>query len=170
MQYALSVNFEGAVSESETEESRTLTLIGSGEPPESTDQWRLSARFAWLRTPNTDTLSAQAELQAPMGATLHGTLRSGAVNTVTDGGGMGEAWMLDLDFTVDQSSRWFAGTHGAIHLGGTATRQGGFQLTANLELDAPDNAWFPLNGGLLTDAEADSGASHTGPNPLRRAR
>ncbi|HTE85597.1 MAG TPA: hypothetical protein VK821_12780, partial [Dehalococcoidia bacterium] len=44
-------------------------------------------------------------------------------------------------------------------LDGTATIQG-FQVTANLELDAPDDAWFPLSGGLLSRTEEASGASH----------
>jgi len=38
MRYALGVNFEGTVTEGETEEYRILSLAGSGEPSESTDK------------------------------------------------------------------------------------------------------------------------------------
>jgi hypothetical protein len=169
MRYALGVNFEGAVTEGETGACRILRLAGSGAPPESTDQWQLSMQFAWPRMPNGDAFSAQLELRAPMAAMLRGSFRSGAISTVTDQGGKGQAWMLGLDFTVNESVGWFAGTQGIIRLDGTATIQG-FQLTANLELDAPEGAWFPLNGGLLSGAEEDSGASHVGPNPLPGGR
>jgi hypothetical protein len=169
MRYALSVNFEGSVTEGETRERRFLTLAGSGAPPESTDQWQLSVQFAWPKLPNDDQLSAQMELRAPMAARLRGTFCGGAISTVTDQSGMGQAWMLGLDFTVNESSGWFAGTNGNVRLDGTATIQG-FQLTANLELDAPEDAWFPLNGGLLSSAEEDAGASHVGSNPLPGGR
>lgn len=169
MRYALSVNFEGAVTQGETDECRILSLIGSGEPPESTDQWQLSVQFRWPRIPNDDKLSAQIEVRAPMAAMLGGSFCSGEIRTVTDQGGKGQAWMLGLDFTVSESAGWFASTQGSIRLDGTATIQG-FQLTANFELDAPEGAWFPLNGGLLSGAEEDSGASHVGPNPLPRGQ
>ena len=169
MRYALGVNFEGAVTEGETNACRTLTLAGGGEPPESTDQWQISVQFAWPQMPNDGGFSAQLELRAPMAAVLRASFCSGMISTVTDQGGTGQAWMLGMDFAVNESAGWFAGTQGTVRLDGTATLQG-FQLTANLELDAPEDAWFPLNGGLLSGAEEDSGASHVGPNPLPRGR
>jgi hypothetical protein len=169
MRYALGMNFEGAVTEAETGDCRILTLAGGGEPPESTDQWQLSVQFAWPQMPNDSGISAQMELRAPMEAVLRASSCSGAISTVTDQGGTGQAWMLGLDFVVNESAGWYAGTQGIIRLDGTATIQG-FQVTANLDLDAPDDAWFPLNGGLLSDADEDAGASHVGPNPLPGGR
>jgi hypothetical protein len=169
MRYALGVNFEGAVTEAETDECRILRLAGGGEPPESTDQWRLSVQFAWSHVPNDGGFSAQLELRAPMEAVLRASFCSGMISTATDQGGTGQAWILGLDFAVNESEGWFTGTQGTIRLDGTATIQG-FQLTVNLDLDAPEDAWFPLNGGLLSGAEEDAGASHVGPNPLSRGR
>src|SRR5580704_11416583 len=108
MRYALGVNFEGAVTEGETDDCRFLSLAGGGEPPETTDQWRLSVQFAWPNLPNDDRFSARIELRAPMAAMLHGSFRSGTISTVTDQAGTGQAWMLGLDFTVNESAGWFA--------------------------------------------------------------
>ncbi|MGI8553934.1 MAG: hypothetical protein ACR2PL_24585 [Dehalococcoidia bacterium] len=165
MQYALSVNFEGPVSERETEARRSLSLAGSGEPPESTDLWQLRARFAWARTPSSEAPSGQIEVQAPMTAVLRGSLRSGTLTTVTDERGTGQAWMFELEFSVDESTGWFADAQGSIRLYGTVRSQG-FQLTADLDLDLPRAAWAPPNSGPLSDVEAASGLSHVGPNPL----
>jgi quercetin dioxygenase-like cupin family protein len=156
VRYALGLNFEGSVSPGpERDGCHLLSLQGSGGPPESTDPWQLSVQFAWPQTPGDDGFSSQIEV----GAMLRGSFCSGKISTLTDQGGTGQAWMLGLEFTVHDSAGWFAGTQGTIRLDGTATIQG-FRLTANLELDAPEDAWFPPNGGLLSRIEEASGASH----------
>lgn len=166
MNYEVSVNFEGPVNpEAATGEHRTLNLDGSGWPPESGEVWQINGRVVWPNAPEGRPEQADVAIGGPMDGRLRARLQDGAITTITDADGASQASRLDLQLEVYESSGRFEGSQGIVRLFGTVEPQG-FRLTANLHLDAPDGAWMPPNNRPLTDAEAASGASHIGDQPL----
>jgi hypothetical protein len=163
MRYKVTVNFEGPVNaEAATGDRRTLEVDGTGQPPESSDIWRIRSRIVWPQAPEGSPDSADLRIEGPMGGWLQGAYHEGAITTITDQDGASHASRIDLRFEVAQSGGRFAGAGGTIRLTGTVEWQG-FRLSAQLDLDAPEGAWLPPNASVLGERELASGASPVGP-------
>lgn len=160
MRYTLSLNLEGAVSGRLSSDWHVLNLTGSGEPPDSTDQWQITGQISWPQSQDAG-ISGRLKLLAPMGATLHGAFADGQLSALTDESGAALTWRPDLEFIVDEATGWLAGVRGTIGLSGTLTFED-FRLTANFELAAPDDARMPPTSGLLSEDEQNSGGSYSG--------
>jgi hypothetical protein len=166
MQYNVTVNFEGPIdAEAATGARRSVEIRGKGEPPESGDIWRIRSRIVWPDAAEGRPDAAELEIDGPMGGSLHGAFRDGAMTTITDQAGKSQASRLDLLFDVHRSGGRFEGSRGVIRLTGTLEPQG-FRLSAQLDLDAPEGAWTPPNAGSLSDRELASGATPVGPQSM----
>lgn len=166
VRYKVTVNFEGPVNaEAASGERRTVQIDGSGEPPESSEIWRIHARIVWPASEEGRPEQADLEIEGPMGGRLRGALREGAITTITDAGGESQASRLNLGFDVDESSGGFAGSRGTVQLTGTLEWQG-FRLSAGLDLDAPQGAWRPPNASILGARDLAAGASPIGSQAL----
>jgi hypothetical protein len=165
LHYAFGINFEGTASLDPTEAGgRILTLSGSGEPPESTDQWQIS-----MRAPQADTdrpaEPATLTIVAPLGDRIDAVLGDEAVAAVTNGAGSAESDAVDLHFTVAGGTGGFSDASGSIRLHGTLLPQG-FLLTADLNMEVGAQAYRPPDARPISPAEDAAGGSHVGPQTL----
>ena len=180
MDYRFSINFEGQLRPSDQDVSprpsplrgkrdgnvaaSTCKLRATGSPPLSTDLWRLEALFE-RSSSGEPTQDSWLLLTGPMGGTVRCALQSGRPATFTDERGEVDAATIDLRFAVRESSGRLQGATGTVRVYGTV-ESGAAELTADLDLQAPESAWQPPSASTLTSAEAASGASPQGSQPL----
>ncbi len=165
MRYAFGINFEGTAALRLTEGGgRIIGLSGSGEPPESTDQWQLTLR-APARGRESAAQATTLAIVSPLGDRIDAVLARESVDPITDGTGIAEGDALDLRFAVAGGTGGFDGATGSIRLHGTLLPQG-FLLTADLDVEAADAAWRPPDARPLSAAETAAGGSHVGRQPL----
>jgi hypothetical protein len=165
MRYAISLNFEGtAVVEPDADGCHALSLAGNGKPPESTDQWQISMGCRWPEEGD-GTPEAELLLTGPLGGRIRGSVRGRSLDAITDGAGMTEGQVIDVQFAITDGTGAFQGTSGTARLHGTVLPQG-FLLTADLDIEANDDAWVPPSAERLSPAEDAAGGSHVGPQPL----
>lgn len=169
MDYRFSINFEGQVYLATNGAANSVCrLEATGSPPLSTDLWRLQAQFGPGASGGAADNGSMV-LTGPTGGSLLSELQSGAPTVFTDESGDLRASTIDLVFAVREGEGRFEGATGTVRLYGSL-ESGSASVTADLALQAPAGVWEPPAASTLSPAEAASGASPQGPEPLSQQR